>query len=91
MIAERRTITATRILLVQEQQKNVHVWLRNIGPNEVAIGGPTVTFATGFMLQKNSVDPWLEMHILPVLTPISQLWAVCDTGKTSIMQLLLLE
>ena len=91
MEAERKTITSTPALIVQEQQKNVKCWIRNIGPDDCVVGGPSVTFADGFLLQKNSQDPWLEMLILPVLTPISQLWAATEPGKTTILQILLLQ
>jgi hypothetical protein len=77
------TATATRQVLVGADNINRTAYMNVDGSESVAIGGPTVTFATGLLLVKAAVP-------LAVFIPAGQaLYCICDTNKTDGVRVLL--
>lgn len=83
MKAYKVTVTDTRGVLVAADDKNRSVYVNIVGNESIAVGDATVTFATGLILAKHSAP-------IEIFVPLKEtLYAVCDSGKTDDVRVLL--
>lgn len=82
MRAYKVTVTSTATELVAADNLNRQVYLNVVGNKILAIGGQTVTYATGLLIAKHTEPIHIEV-------PLGEtLWAICDTGETDDVRLL---
>jgi hypothetical protein len=83
MRAYKVTVTDTRLVLIAADNKNRQAYVNIVGNESIAVGDSTVTFATGLLLVKHSAPIELEV-------PLGEnLYAICDSGKTDDVRILL--
>jgi hypothetical protein len=83
MRAYKVTVTDTRAILIAADDKNRVAYVNIVGNESIAVGNNTVTFATGLILAKHGAPIHIDV-------PLGEtLWAVCDTGKTDDVRVLL--
>lgn len=78
-----KTITDERSVLVAADDINRTVYINIVGNQPVAIGGADVTFANGLLLVKHTSP---QEVFLPLRETI---FAICDTGDTDDVRVLL--
>jgi hypothetical protein len=77
------TVTDTRSVLITADDKNRTAYINIVGNESIAVGDATVTFATGLILAKHSAP-------IEISVPLKEtLYAVCDSGKTDDVRVLL--
>jgi hypothetical protein len=77
------TVTDTRSVLIAADDKNRTAYINIVGNESIAVGDNTVTFATGLILAKHSAP-------IQIVVPLKEtLYAICDTGKTDDVRVLL--
>ena len=77
------TVGDTRSVLISADDKNRTAYVNIVGNESVALGGATVTFATGLRVAKHTAP-------FEILVPLKEtVYAVCDTGKTDDVRVLL--
>lgn len=77
------TVTDTRSVLIAADDKNRTAYINIVGNESIAVGDATVTFATGLILAKHSAPIQIEVPLRETL------YAVCDSGKTDDVRVLL--
>ena len=83
MRAYKVTVTATAGVLIEADDKNRVAYINIVGNETIAVGNSTVTFATGLQIAKHSAPIHIDV-------PLGEtLWAICDTGKTDDVRVLL--
>lgn len=83
MRAYKVTVTDTPINLIAADNINRVAYVNIVGNQAIAVGNSSVTFATGLLLEKHTSPIHLDV-------PLGQtLWAVCTTGQTDDVRVLL--
>jgi hypothetical protein len=85
MKAYATTVGDTATLLVAADNQNRTVYVHVVGNNSVALGGSSVTYATGLLTEK---------HTSPVafFIPTNEtLFAICNTGGSESVRVLVPE
>ena len=77
------TVTDTRSVLISADDKNRTAYINIVGNESIAVGDATVTFATGLILAKHSAPIQIEVPLRETV------YAVCDSGKTDDVRVLL--
>lgn len=76
------TVTDTATQLVAADNLNRQVYLNVAGNKILAVGGNDVTYAQGLLIAKHAEPIHIEV-------PLGEsLWAICDTGETDDVRLL---
>jgi hypothetical protein len=76
------TVTDAVTLLVDSDNKNRTVYLNVVGNKILAIGGSSVTYATGLLIAKHAAP-------LEIFVPTGErIYARCDTGETDDVRVL---
>lgn len=82
MRAYKTTVTDVAAVLISADNINRTAYINIVGNESIAVGNPSVTFATGLIVAKHSAPIAIEV-------PLGEsLWAVCDTGKTDDVRVL---
>ena len=83
MRAYKVTVTDTATQLIASDNINRVAYIGIVGNQSIAVGNSSVTFATGLLLEKHTVPIHIDV-------PLGQtLWAICDTGQTDDVRILL--
>ena len=83
MRAYQVTVTDERSVLIAADDQNRTAYINIVGNEDIAVGNVTVTFATGLLLEKHTAP-------IAIQVPIKEtLYAICDTGKTDDVRVLL--
>lgn len=77
------TVTDTPITLISADNINRVAYINIVGNQDIAVGNSSVTFATGLLLEKHTAPIHIDV-------PLGEtLWAICDTGQTDDVRVLL--
>jgi hypothetical protein len=83
MRAYKVTVTDTAINLIAGDNINRVAYIGIVGNADIAVGNSSVTFATGLILEKHTAP-------IQINVPLGEsLWAICDTGVTDDVRILL--
>ncbi len=83
MRAYKVTVTDTAINLIAGDNINRVAYIGIVGNADIAVGNSSVTFATGLILEKHTAP-------IQINVPLGEsLWAICDTGVTDDVRVLL--
>ncbi len=83
MRAYKVTVTDTAINLIAADNINRVAYIGIVGNQTIAVGNSSVTFATGLLLEKHTAPIHIDV-------PLGQtLWAICNTGQTDDIRILL--
>lgn len=76
------TVTSTATQLVAADNLNRQVYLNVVGNKILAVGGNDVTYAQGLLIAKHAEPIHIEL-------PLGEsLWAICDTGESDDVRIL---
>lgn len=77
------TVTDQVTLLVLPDNKNRTIYVNVVGNETIAVGNTAVTFADGLLIAKHTAPQ-------QIVVPTGEaLYAVCDTGKTDDVRILM--
>jgi len=77
------TITDTASQLIAADNFNRVAYVSIVSNTDIAVGNSSVTFATGLILEKHTAPIHIDV-------PLGEsLWAICDTGVTGDIRVLL--
>ena len=77
------TVTDTPIILITADNLNRVAYIGIVGNQSIAVGNSSVTFGTGLLLEKHTAPIHIDV-------PLGEtLWAVCTTGQTDDVRVLL--
>lgn len=77
------TVTDTVTSLITADNINRVAYINIVGNQAIAVGNSSVTFATGLLLEKHSAPIQIDV-------PLGEtLWAICTTGQTDDVRILL--
>lgn len=83
MRAVKVTVTDAVTPLVLGDNQNRTIYINVVGNETIAVGNSAVTFADGMLVVKHTTPQ-------EILLPINEaLYAICDTGKTDDVRILL--
>ena len=83
MRAYKVTVTDTAAQLIASDNINRVAYIGIVGNQSIAVGNSSVTFATGLILEKHTAPIHIDV-------PLGEsLWAICDTGVTDDVRVLL--
>ena len=83
MRAYKVTVTDTAAQLIASDNINRVAYIGIVGNQSIAVGNSSVTFATGLLLEKHAAPIHIDV-------PLGEsLWAICDTGVTDDVRVLL--
>jgi hypothetical protein len=78
-----QTVTATAAQLIAADNIPRVAYINIVGNESIAVGNSSVTFATGLQVAKHTAP-------FQINVPFGEsLWAICDTGKTDDVRVLL--
>ena len=77
------TVTDTPTILITADNLNRVAYIGIVGNQSIAVGNSSVTFGTGLLLEKHTAPIHIDV-------PLGEtLWAVCTTGQTDDVRVLL--
>ena len=83
MRSYQQTVTDTASQLIAADNLNRVAYIGIVGNADIAVGNNSVTFATGLILEKHTVPIHIDV-------PLGEsLWAICNTGATDDVRVLL--
>lgn len=83
MRSYQKTVTDAAQILITADNINRIAYISIVGNQDIAVGNSSVTFATGLLLEKHTAPIHIDV-------PLGEtLWAVCDTGQTDDVRVLL--
>jgi hypothetical protein len=83
MRATQVTVTDAATLLVDKDNINRTIYIAVVGNKKVAIGGASVTYSTGLLIEKHSAP-------LTFFVPLNErIYGICTTSETDDVRILL--
>lgn len=83
MRSYQKTVTDAAQILITADNINRIAYISIVGNQDIAVGNSSVTFATGLLLEKHTAPIYIDV-------PLGEtLWAICDTGQTDDVRVLL--
>lgn len=83
MRSYQKTVTDAAQILITADNINRIAYISIVGNQDIAVGNSSVTFATGLLLEKHTAPIHIDV-------PLGEtLWAICDTGQTDDVRVLL--
>ena len=83
MRSYQKTVTDAAQILIAADNINRIAYIGIVGNQTIAVGNSSVTFATGLLLEKHTAPIHIDV-------PLGEtLWAICNTGQTDDVRVLL--
>ena len=83
MRSYQKTVTDAAQILITADNINRIAYIGIVGNQTIAVGNSSVTFATGLLLEKHTAPIHIDV-------PLGEtLWAICNTGQTDDVRVLL--
>lgn len=83
MRSYQKTVTDAAQILIAADNINRIAYIGIVGNQTIAVGNSSVTFATGLQLEKHTAPIHIDI-------PLGEtLWAICNTGQTDDVRVLL--
>ncbi len=83
MLGYKVTVTDEVTLLISADDTNRYAYFNVVGNKVLALGGASVTFATGLQVVKHTAP-------MEIFVPLGEtLYAICDTGDSDDVRVLL--
>jgi hypothetical protein len=77
------SVTDAAVLLIAADNINRTAYINIVGNEAIAVGNSSVTFAAGLRIAKHTAPIQIDV-------PLGEtLWAICDSGKTDDVRILL--